>query len=446
VFLPLFTILHKNLLHLTEDQILTLAPDESSKKSGKDLANAAKWVSKGANDQAVWGECQGSGSKPYQTQIDIANIAFKCSCPSRKFPCKHGLGLLLIYARQKNSFTLGDAPSWVTEWLSKRVEKQEKQAEKIDKPINEAAQARRQQARQSKVSDGLEELNAWLKDIVRNGIMSIPEKGSVFFENMSRRLIDAQAPGLAGMIRTLGETNFYTEGWPTRFMDQLLRIYMITEGFKNSSSLDELLQQDIRTWIGFTQNQDELKEQSGTMDTWLVLGKQSSEVDAITTEKFWLYGTQTNTYALLLQFIVRGQGVQYNFTPGMFVQAELIFFPSMLPMRALLKKQIATGAVTHFIKFEGWQKVAETESVLNSQLPFRTERPFIISKLKPVQYNQQWWLQDEKNEIMQVRNEYKNIWKLLSLSGGKPMDMAVIGREDQFEPLGVWQDDEYKIV
>jgi len=74
-------------LNLSEDQILTLAPDESSKKSGKDLANPAKWVSKGVNEQALWGECQGSGSKPYQTQIDIINIAFKCSCPSRKFPC-----------------------------------------------------------------------------------------------------------------------------------------------------------------------------------------------------------------------------------------------------------------------------------------------------------------------------------------------------------------------
>lgn len=433
-------------MNLTEDQILTLAPDESSKKSGKDLANASKWVNKGANELALWGECQGSGSKPYQTQVDVTNVAFKCSCPSRKFPCKHGLGLLLLYARQKNSFTTGDAPAWVSEWLNKRTEKQEKQAEKKDKPVDEAAQAKRQQARQSKVSDGIEELNAWMKDIIRNGIMSIPEKGPAFFESMGRRLIDAQAPGLAGMVRVLGETNFYREGWPTRFMDKLLRIYMITEGFKNASSLNESLQQDLRTWIGFTQNQDELKEQTGSLDTWLVLGKQTSEVDAITTEKFWLYGTQTNAYALLLQFIVRGQGVQYSFTPGMFVQAELVFFPSISPLRALVKRQIATDAVTHFNKFTGWQKVAEEEAEINNQLPFGSERPFIVSKLKPVFHNQQWWLQDEENKIMQLRIEYKNIWKLLSVSGGKPMDMAVIGREDEFEPLGVWQDNEYKLV
>ena len=100
-------------MNLTEDQILTLAPDEASKKAGRDLANPAKWVTTGATETAVWGECQGSGSKPYQAGIDLANLAFKCSCPSRKFPCKHGIALGLLYARGSNSFTTTAAPPWI---------------------------------------------------------------------------------------------------------------------------------------------------------------------------------------------------------------------------------------------------------------------------------------------------------------------------------------------
>lgn len=430
----------------SEEQILEFAPDESSRKSGKELANAGKWLTRGANARALWGECQGSGSKPYLAQVDLTNIAFKCTCPSRKFPCKHGLGLLLLYAKDKNSFTITDAPAWVIEWLNNRTAKQEKQSDLKEKPVDEAAQAKRQQARQSKVNNGIEELRAWLKDIIRNGIMSIPEKGSSFFENMSRRLVDAQAPGLAGMVRSLGEINFYTEGWPTRFTDQILRIYMIIEGFKHSTSLNELFQEDIKTCIGFTQNQEELKEKSGVKDKWLVLGKQVSEIDAVTTEKFWLYGTKSNNYAFLLQFLVRGQGVQLNLIPGTFVEAELIYFPSVLPQRALIKGQIATSAVTELTTLQNWEKAAELEAELNSISPFRSERAFILNKLKPVQYNQQWWLQDVENNIMLLKNEEKYIWKLLSLSGGQPMDMAVIGKEDMFEPLGVWQDNEYKII
>lgn len=433
-------------MNLSEEQIIALAPDESSKKSGKELANPSKWVSKGANEQALWGECQGSGSKPYQTQVDISNVAFKCSCPSRKFPCKHGLGLMLLYARQPAGFKDTTAPAWVAEWISKRAEKQEKQTEKKDKPVDEAAQAKRQQARQQKVSDGVEELLLWIKDIVRNGILNIPEKNPSYFENMVRRMIDVQAPGLANMVKGLSSINFYKDGWQSELMDQLVRIYLIISGFKNIDSLPDELQQDIRTWIGFTQSQDELKERTGTTDTWLVLGKQSNEEDNITVERNWLYGVNSNQYALVLQFFVRGQGGQHILTPGMFVQAELIFYPSALPMRAIIKRQMSADAVQQYKGFSGWQQVAEAETIAGSTLPFHSERPYIIEHVRPVLYEQQWWLQDEANRMMRIKQDFKNIWKLLSLSGGQALNIAVIGREKTFEPIGAWHQNQYKLL
>jgi hypothetical protein len=433
-------------LTLNEDQILTLAPDEASRKSGKDLANPSKWVSTGGNENALWGECKGSGSKPYQTQVDINSIAFKCSCPSRKFPCKHGLGLLLLYVKQKNTFAQTDEPAWVTDWLKKRTEKQVEKTSGEVKPVDEQAQAKRQLARQSKVSNGIEELTLWLKDIVRNGILQMPEKGRSWFDNMAKRMIDAQAPGLAGMIRELADTNFYEEGWQTGFMDQLARIYLVISGYKNMPLINEPLQQDIRSWIGFTQSQEELKEKQGVSDKWLVLSKQTTEEDSLTVERNWLYGTQGNRYALVLQFIIRGQGSQLALTPGVFIDAELVFYPSAAPLRAIIKHQVNTGATNIIQSFAHWKDVAETETILGSQLPFRTERPFIISHLKPVQHNQQWWLQDKMMNIMRMKNSDKKIWKILSLSGGQPLSIAVIGKEDQFEPVGIWQDGEYKML
>jgi hypothetical protein len=433
-------------LNLTEDQILSLAPDESSRKSGKDLANPSKWVSKGINEQALWGECQGSGSKPYQTQVDISNVAFKCSCPSRKFPCKHGLGLLLLYSRTKKDFTNNTSPEWVNEWISKRLQKEEKKATAAtteEKPVDEAAQAKRQLARQQKVADGMEELRLWIKDIVRNGILDMPSKEFAWFENMGKRMVDAQAPGLAGMVRALGETNFYEEGWQSIFLDQLLSIYLVTEGYKNSPAVDPALQQDIRSMVGFVQNQDEIKEQTGITDTWLVLAKHLTEVDQLTTERNWLYGTKSNQYALVLQFIVRGTAVPLTFSPGMYVQAELVFFPSVSPIRALVKRQMATNSESAFTPFTNWQQVAESETQLNSRFPVRGERPYIVQELTPVQYNNQWWLQDASHNMMQLKNEQKYIWKLLSLSGGNALNMAIIGREHRYEPVGVWYNEMY---
>ena len=67
------------------------APDASSLTAARKLAVPGPWSETGSTDTLVWGQCQGSGRTPYQVSIDLAGPAYRCSCPSRKFPCKHAL-------------------------------------------------------------------------------------------------------------------------------------------------------------------------------------------------------------------------------------------------------------------------------------------------------------------------------------------------------------------
>ncbi|NHA06331.1 SWIM zinc finger family protein [Mucilaginibacter sp. HC2] len=435
-------------MQLTEDQIYALAPDEASKKSGRDLAAAAKWVTKGMNRLALWGECQGSGSKPYQTQVDLTVIAFKCSCPSRKFPCKHGLGLLLLCARQPELFTDQDMPAWVNDWISKRSDREEKKAEKTEKTIDEAAQAKRQQSREQRVGAGISELLIWIKDIVRNGILTIPEKDGNYWDNMARRMIDAQASGLAAMVKNLGVTNFWNEGWQSGFMDKLLHLYLVAESYQHLHNINPLLQQDVRSAIGFTFNQDELKKQTGVTGTWLVIGKEARDEQQIIVEQNWLYNLSGNQYALVLQFIARGQVGQLSLSAGMYLDAELVYFPSVVPYRAIIKNHIITkGASTLDMKtFADWSQVAEQETELNSRLPFRNAMPLVVTALKPIQYQKQWWLQDQEGCLCRIASDFKNIWQLMALSGGQPLTMTIIGKENEYRPLGVWHQNNYKTI
>ncbi len=430
-------------LQLTEDQILSLAPDESSRKSGRELANPSKWARKGINDIALWGECQGSGSKPYQTQVDLSNIAFKCSCPSRKFPCKHGLGLMLLYARHAASFTDSTAPAWVAEWMEKRSKREEKKTEAVAKPADATAQVKRKETREQQVEDGIAELLRWMKDIVRGGILAMPEKDPAFFSDMARRMIDAKAPGLAGMVRNLGTVGFYREDWQSRFMDQLCRMYLVATGFLNRNALPEDLAEDIRSGTGFTQNQETLKSQRGVADTWIVLGKQTSEEDNLLVEKNWLYGTATQRYALVLQFSVRGQGLAFSLSAGMHIRAELVFFPSAAPLRAVIREQQSTRAKASYTACKGWLEVTESAAAVYRVLPFDGERPYIVGQLRLVEFGDGWWLADADNRMVRLKEGFKQLYALLSVSGGQPLDMAVLGREHVYEPLGVWAQGQY---
>jgi hypothetical protein len=434
-------------VNLTEDQILLLAPDEASKKAGKDLANPSKWVTKGASAESVWGECQGSGSKPYQTAIDLSNLAFKCSCPSRKFPCKHGIALGLLFARNSTAFSSTESPAWVAEWIGKRAQKKTEVETKVkEKPVDEAAQAKRQATREQKVADGLDELLRWTKDLVRGGILNVPERGYPFWEGMARRMVDAQAPGLAGMIKSLGNTNFFKEGWQTPFLDGLLNLYLLAKGYQNRNNLSPLLVQDIRTWIGFTLNQEELKARTGVLDHWLVVGKQVTDDDNLTVERNWFYGINTKQFALVLQFIIRGQGATLLLSPGMCIEAEVVYYPSVSPLRALVKRQISSTAKGEINGFASWKEVAEAETGLCENFPVRSERPYAVAALTPVQYNGRWWLKDSSGHLVLLRENFAGLWKLLALSGGHPLNMVVVGKEMEYEPLGVWSAQTYKPV
>jgi len=56
--------------------------------------------------------------------------------------------LLLFYARKRADFSETAALYRVTAWLSIRAEKEDKITNPVEKPVNEAAKAKRQQARQ----------------------------------------------------------------------------------------------------------------------------------------------------------------------------------------------------------------------------------------------------------------------------------------------------------
>src|SRR3954453_11285385 len=103
------------------ERVLALAPDASSVSAGRKLAAGAPWSTVGVTDSPalVWGECRGSGATPYRTAVDLADVAYSCSCPSRKFPCKHALGLLLLWSA--GSVPSADAPAdWAAVWLDAR--------------------------------------------------------------------------------------------------------------------------------------------------------------------------------------------------------------------------------------------------------------------------------------------------------------------------------------
>lgn len=441
----------------TEDQVTQLAPDAASLKSGKDLANERKWVSFHQNERVLWGEVQGSGKDPYRTQIDLQNIAFRCSCPSRKFPCKHGLGLLFIAARNPSAIKQGTAePAWVSDWISKRVDKAESKAEKETQQEEDPKKAekqakdkeKRQNERQLKVEAGVGELDLWLKDLVRTGLLTFPERGHTFFEKTAARMVDAQATGLANMVRRFNKINFYNgNAWHKEALALSTDIYLLLESFRNLEKLHPLWQEDVRNMIGRTVAQKDLLAESNYTNTikdiWLVIGRQTETEDDITIQRNWLYGCQSGQYALILNFAYKSTPMSNLLMVGAFVDATLVFYPSNSPFRAILKEQSLNTNTTDTFSPKGvfatWDAMQETFAGQLAKNPWFDDIPYMVEQLVLVNNNAQWLLKDSTGAFMPLNSAFsdKQIWHLLAITGGKPVDLFLIKTNNTILPLGI---------
>jgi SWIM zinc finger len=435
----------------SSEQILALAPDAGSVKNGQALANASKWQNLGGTDRALWGECQGSGKNPYQAQIDLAEPAFRCSCPSRKFPCKHGLGLFLLNATQVQLFTQDTPPPWVQEWLDKRSQTAEKKEEKQKAPVDLVAQAKRQQKRSDKVSTGIADLELWLQDLLSRGLADGQSQPYGFWDGMAARLVDAQAPGLARRVRDLtGIANSGQADWASQLLMALSKIHLIIQGYQRLDSLDAGMAAEVRSQIGWTTSQDELMSlyhqgaATTQQDHWLLMGKSLTEevVSNLQTQRIWLRGQTSGKLALILNFAPRNQPLDVSWVTGSLVPAELVFFPGSYELRAIAANCEDTQQPQEIHGDESIVVAIDRYQQALIQNPWLERFPLLV-KVTPVYRDGQWSVQDSQGNCLPLEVVELRGWQLLAMSGGNSINLMGEWDGRALRPLGIWRDNQF---
>ena len=121
-------------MQLTEQFILRQAPNPAAAQNGRKLSQKGSFGALGRTEdrRTYWGECAGSGSKPYRVSVDFSlheeQPTCRCSCPSRQFPCKHALGLMFEILAGKD-FAVGEMPADLAEKQAKQAAKAAKKSE-----------------------------------------------------------------------------------------------------------------------------------------------------------------------------------------------------------------------------------------------------------------------------------------------------------------------------
>ncbi|MFI5491575.1 SWIM zinc finger family protein [Actinoplanes sp. NPDC051859] len=417
-------------------QVTAVAPDAGSLKSARGVAARAKWQELGRHDDVLWGLCKGSGKNPYQVCVDLASPAYKCSCPSRKFPCKHALGLLLMWAEGTAADPSTTPPAFVTQWQASRTARATAAATKADRPADPEAARKRARQRQERVAAGMAELGRWLDDQIQQGLAHAERSGRAPYQTMAARLVDAQAPGAAAAVRRLGDVAGIGPQWADRLLGELAMLRLLVAGHERLDTLPPATAATVRARIGFPIATEDVLATPPVADRWQVLGQTDSDDGTIVTRRTWLRGVESGRFALQLSFAAPGQALAADLVPGTSFDGDLCFYPGAAPLRALVKERRSapqplaapSGAVEVRAALPGWADILAAE-------PWRFDAPLLLADVTP---SADGFLTGSDGAALPLAAGHREPWWLLAAAGGSPATVAAEWTPMGLRPLAAW--------
>ena len=451
----------------TAEAVLALAPDDSSRKAATRLARPATWSDTGTTPDLVWGLCRGSAAAPYQIVVEVSGPAYRCSCPSRKFPCKHALGLLLAWANDEVP-DRSEPSDYAIAWVSERRARAEKAAARAlpragaaagdgspadpaARKRDEAAEARRAQ-RAERVASGLSDLQEWLRDQVRVGLpasvgAASGTGGGRHADLMAARMSDAMATGVSGVLRDLSVVPLSGEGWPDRLLAGYAQLHLLARAHERLDELPPGLAATVRSRIGYTTGRQEVLASPAVPDHWLVTAVRDVPEATVPTRRIWLRGRSCERSALLLAFAVNGawHDPDIALLPlGSEIDADVHYYPGDPPQRALLGERRAGPAPGGVPPGPG-----DVEALLAQWAdglaadPWLTTWPALLSgtPVAPTVDDGRWHLIDPAGPAVPLRYS-ESLWTLLAVSGGNPVPVAGEWTPEGLTALTVWHDNQ----
>ncbi|HWL41313.1 MAG TPA: SWIM zinc finger family protein [Ilumatobacter sp.] len=326
------------------EQVAAVAPNAAAVASAEPLAVPRRWASTGCDARAVWGKCLGSGAEPYDTMVDHSladgtGAAWRCSCPSRRRPCKHALALLLLWVR--GGVPEAAPPPAVVAWITGRTPHQVVEpVETTDTtetgddsppapppPTDRGDLDRARDERVARMRAGLTELDRWLADRMRTGLADPALARYSTWDALAARLVDAQAGALANRVRRLAGLVGASPGWHADVLAELGLLHLLAQAGLRLGELPDGLADRAATAVGWQVRHADVLAGVPDTDDWFVAGRSDVREDRIEVRRVWLRGVATGEWAMVLSFAAYQQSLDDSFTVGAVVRADFHRYP-----------------------------------------------------------------------------------------------------------------------
>ena len=405
------------------------------------MATPEKWQllahgSLNAN-QFVWGISLTFKKKPITTLISLhgetANDATAvCSCKSHKFPCRHSLSLLLLLHENPTAFTAAKPNEWVTKQQTRHQysQKRRQQQATITTPLTKTHDPHLQ-----RIMEGVAELELWLRDMVRHGLATLPDRPKGYWAEIANRMVDAEAPLLAKKLRQMSRIPLKNADWPQHYLRQIGQLFLLTQGFKQWQTLPIKTQSDLKMAVGWLPNPlthaGELVE-----DEWLIMGRTRQLINKQQWQQTWLWGMNSNRPAMIIQTNQPNKPRGRFHPTGNTLNGILHFALSHYPLLAdSVDLKIFDSSTHHAIGFNSIEDAMQTFIQAQTANPWLTEFPIALKSVQLLRGKEQLLLIDQTGRTLPLIKSFSYSWHLDAFSDQQPFSLFGIWQNGLFKPI-----------
>ena len=455
------------------EQVVALAQTSARFGAGEAIAVPPRWSHTGASDRALWGRYHGSGAEPYEVAVDHVHVRHRCTCPSRVLPCKHVVGLLVLWVRGHVA-ELAETPA-VASWMDREERRNagddgsgtgaapESSSDGPDeggggagdpdrsptpgtKPDGEPDSTRNE--RIDKLLGGLVELDRWLEDRLRVGLSDPSVARFATWDELANRLVDARAGSLANRVRRLAGRVGASPDWHEQVLAEMGILHLIAQAGQRVPSLPRDLGDAVAVTCGWQVRKADVEASAPETDRWLVTGRSDTREDLVEVRRVWLRGLTSGASAMVLSFAAYRQSLDASLDVGSVMLADVHRYPGST-QRVLVGEilerlggpdEALPAATTLANTVEG--ACAEVGRVLAAE-PWLDRVPVTLTAAPTVGdtgHGSSWVLSDHTGSVLisAEASRSDSLAALLAASAGAPVTITVEWTTSGVVPLTVF--------
>ena len=293
-------------------------------------------------------------------------------------------------------------------------------------------------ARRERVDAGLDELDRWLRDQVAGGLAGMERAGYRYFDEIAARMVDAQAPGIARMLRAL-PASLVGDRWPARMLERLAAIHLLSRAHRQLDTLPADLAATVRSRVGYSVRKVDVLASAGVVDDWVALGAVDTVEYRLETRRVWLYGARTRRWASWLTFAPPGQRFETTVRPGQVLTGSLHWYPGSGQHRVLIAEHSYSSRPPVLPAAESMERTRRRFAELLAADPWASRLPTVLrcAAAPPDEAGASWTVQEPGGSRRRVVGLGGEPWPLLARTASGPAPVFGEWTTDGFQPISI---------